>query len=127
MLLMRPLTRGGGREARGGEIYVSQIPSYKITDLLKAMLPNAELKEVGIREGEKLHEVMITEEDSRLTYSYGDHYIIYPHFEWWSFDTHFKDGGERVTDGFRYSSDSNEEWLSVEKMVNLLKTIEIVY
>ena len=55
---------------------------------------------------------MITEEDSRLTYDYGDHYIIYPHFDWWDTGKHFKPGGVKVRDGFRYSSDNNEEWLS---------------
>lgn len=114
-------------EAKGGEIYVSKIPSYKVTDLAKAMLPDAELKEVGIREGEKLHEVMVTEEDSRLTYDYGDHYIIYPHFDWWDTAKHFKTGGVKVSDGFRYSSDNNSEWLSVEDMRERLKSIEVVY
>lgn len=114
-------------EARGGEIYVSKIPSYKVTDLAKAMLPEAQLKEVGIREGEKLHEVMVTEEDSRLTYDYGDHYIIYPHFDWWNTAKHFKEGGIKVADGFRYSSDNNEEWLSEEVMRERLKSIEVVY
>jgi UDP-N-acetylglucosamine 4,6-dehydratase (inverting) len=114
-------------EANGGEVYVSKIPSYKVTDLAKAMLPDAGLKEVGIREGEKLHEVMITEEDSRLTFDYGDHYIIYPHFDWWDTEKHFKQGGIKVEDGFRYSSDNNEEWLSEEVMRERLKSIEVVY
>lgn len=114
-------------EAKGGEVYVSKIPSYKVTDLAKAMLPDAQLKEVGIREGEKLHEVMITEEDSRLTYDYGDHYIIYPHFDWWETEKYFKTGGVKVADGFRYSSDNNEEWLSDDVMRERLKSIEIVY
>ena len=114
-------------EANGGEIYVSKIPSYKVTDLAKAMLPDAELKEVGIREGEKLHEVMITEEDSRFTFDYGDHYIIYPHFDWWNSMKHLKPGGVKVADGFRYSSDNNEEWLSEDVMRERLKSIEVVY
>jgi len=115
------------KEAKGGEIYVSKIPSYKVTDLARAMLPEAELKEIGIREGEKLHEVMITEEDSRLTYDYDDHYIIYPHFDWWDTSKHFKSGGVKVPDGFRYASDNNAEWLSEEKMRERLKSIEVVY
>ena len=115
------------KEAKGGEIYVSKIPSYKITDLAKAMNPGTELKEVGIREGEKLHEVMITEEDSRLTYDYGDHYIIYPHFDWWDAKKHFKKGGNLVSPGFRYASDNNEEWLSEDEMRTRLKDIDIVY
>ena len=115
------------REAKGGEVYVSKIPSYKITDLAKAIGPKVKLKEVGIREGEKLHEVMITEEDSRFTYDYGDHYIIFPHFDWWDVEKHFKKGGTQVTSGFRYSSDSNQEWLSAEEMRTRLKDIDIVY
>ncbi len=114
-------------EARGGEIYVSKIPSYKVTDMARALLPGIKLREVGIREGEKLHEVMITEEDSRLTYNYGDHYIIYPHFDWWDIAKHLKAGGRKVPEGFKYSSDNNEEWLSEAEMREKLKTIDVVY
>ncbi len=114
-------------EARGGEIYVSKIPSFKVTDLAKAMKPGADLKEIGIREGEKLHEVMITEEDSRSTYDYGDHFIIYPNFEWWDLNKHFKTGGVKVKDGFRYSSDNNVQWFNLEQMKDELKKLEIVY
>lgn len=113
--------------ARGGEIFVSKIPSYTVTDLARAMAPEAKQQEVGIREGEKLHEVMITPEDSRLTYDYGTHYIIYPHAEWWNKDRHFTTGGKPVGDGFNYSSDSNEQWLSVEEMRSRLGSIELVY
>ncbi len=115
------------QEARGGEIYVSKIPSYKITDLAKAMKNDVILKEVGIREGEKLHEVMITEEDSRLTYDYGDHYIIYPHFDWWDLNKSFKTAGVLVKPGFRYSSDNNDVWLTEEDMREKLNNIEVVY
>jgi UDP-N-acetylglucosamine 4,6-dehydratase len=114
-------------ESKGGEIYVSKIPSYKVTDLAKAMLPGAELKEIGIREGEKLHESMINKEDSPLTYDYGDHYIIYPHFDWWDLEKHFKTGGKKLVGGFQYTSDNNEEWLSVEEMQKRLKNIDVVY
>ena len=114
-------------EAKGGEIYVSKIPSYKVTELAKALKADAKLKEVGIREGEKLHEVMITEEDSLLTYDYGDHYIIYPHFDWWDFNKSFKSGGVLVKPGFRYSSDNNENWLTEDIMREKLKQIEVVY
>jgi len=114
-------------ESKGGEIYVSKIPSYKITDLAKAMHPKAQLKEVGIREGEKLHEVMITPEDSLHTYDYGDHYIIFPNFDWWDTSLHFKKGGKKVNDGFRYSSDENEHWLDVKEITKKLKEIDIVF
>ncbi len=114
------------RESKGGEIYVSKIPSYKITDLAKAIHPKAKLKEVGIREGEKLHEVMITEEDSRLTYDYGGHYIIYPNFDWWNTKKHMKRGGKKVKEGFRYSSDTNAKWLKGKDLEKALKEIEII-
>jgi len=114
------------KEAKGGEIYVSKIPSYKVTDLAKAINPEVKLKEVGIREGEKLHEVMITEEDSLFTYSYNGYYIIYPHFDWWDSERHFTKGGNLVTEGFRYASDSNNQWLSEEEMRHRLQSIDIV-
>jgi FlaA1/EpsC-like NDP-sugar epimerase len=115
-------------EAKGGEIYVSKIPSYKIVDLAEAMLFGVKIKEIGIRAGEKLHEVMITPEDSIFTYDYGDYYIIYPNFDWWDIKKHFKTGGKKVVEGFRYSSDNNEKWLNtVPILQKMLKEIEIVY
>lgn len=114
-------------ESKGGETYISKIPSFKISDLAKAMGPDCELKEVGIREGEKLHEVMVTQYDSFYTYEYNKHYIIYPNFEWWNFDRHFTAGGNKTKEFFEYSSDKNEEWLSVEDMKKRLSDINIVY
>jgi UDP-N-acetylglucosamine 4,6-dehydratase (inverting) len=108
-------------ESKGGETYISKIPSFKITDLAKAMLPGCELEEVGIREGEKLHEVMVAKEDSPHTFEYDKHYIIYPHMEWWSMEDHFTAGGMKVPDGFEYSSGSNKEWLDIGRLAQLLK------
>lgn len=105
-------------EARGGETFISKIPSFKITDLACAMLPDCAMPEVGIREGEKLHEVMITREDSLTTYEYEKHYIIYPHFEWWNKE--IIPGGKRVEQEFEYSSQNNTEWLGVEDLQNRL-------
>ncbi|TAH62850.1 MAG: UDP-N-acetylglucosamine 4,6-dehydratase (inverting) [Gottschalkiaceae bacterium] len=107
-------------ESKGGETYISKIPSFKITDLAKAMLPSCKLKEVGIREGEKLDEVMITKDDSRYTYEYKKHYIIYPHFDWWSSKRFFTRGGKLIEEGFEYNSGTNTEWLSQEKLRELL-------
>lgn len=115
------------KESKGGEIYVSKIPSVKMTDLGRALAPELELKEIGIREGEKLHEVMITEEDSRLTFDYGDHYIIYPNFDWCDLKKRTKKNGKRVKDDFRYSSDQNEKWLTGKALEKELKKIDIVY
>ena len=115
------------KEAQGGELYVRKCPSFKVTDLAEAMNHGAETEDVGIRPGEKLHEVMVTNEDSRTTYEYDDHFIIYPNFDWWDFDKHFKSGGKKVPEGFRYSSDNNTEWLSADDIHKLLETIDIVY
>lgn len=86
-------------DARGGETFISKIPSFKITDLAEAMLPGCEKPEVGIREGEKLHEVMVTREDSMTTYEYDKHYIIYPHYDWWNREV-LPGGGEAGGKGF---------------------------
>lgn len=104
------------KESKGGETYISKIPSFKITDLARAMLVNAKLNGIGIREGEKLHEVMITSDDARNTYEYEKHYIIYPDFEWWNFDKYFTIGGELIQRGFEYNSGNNTEWLTVEDL-----------
>lgn len=113
-------------EAKGGELYVKKCPSFKVTDLAKAMKADCEFEDVGIRPGEKLHEVMVTAEDSRTAYEYDDHYIIYPDLDWWE-RTNNKNGGKKVEDRFKYSSDNNKEWLSVEKIRELMKEIDIVY
>lgn len=108
-------------ESSGGETFISKIPSFKITDLAEAMLPGCEKKEVGIREGEKLHEIMITREDSLHTYEYEKHYIVYPHYNWWT-DRSIIPGGKLVTPEFEYSSGTNTEWLSVEQLREKLLT-----
>lgn len=108
-------------ESRGGETFISKIPSFKVIDLAEAMLPGCKKPEVGIREGEKLHEIMVTREDSLHTYVYDKHFIVYPHYNWWG----VKDvipGGKLVEPEFEYSSGTNTEWLSVEDIRRLLKT-----
>lgn len=110
-------------ESKGGETYISKIPSFHITDLAKAMLPDAALKEIGIREGEKLHEVMVTKDDSRLTYEYDKHFIVYPNFEWMNINKVLMPGGKLVEEGFEYSSNSNKEWMNIEEIKQALKGI----
>jgi UDP-N-acetylglucosamine 4,6-dehydratase/5-epimerase len=114
-------------EANGGETYISKIPSFKIMDLAEAMGPGKKLKEIGIREGEKIHEIMITEYDSFHTYEYEKHYVIYPNFDWWNFDTHFTAGGKKTKKFFKYTSDLNNEWLSIDEISSRLKKIDIVF
>ncbi|HZJ76742.1 MAG TPA: UDP-N-acetylglucosamine 4,6-dehydratase (inverting) [Oscillospiraceae bacterium] len=113
-------------ESKGGETYISKIPSFRVTDLARAMLPGCILKEVGIREGEKLHEVMITKEDSRKTYEYDKHYIIYPHFDWWKSQRFFTNGGKLIEEGFEYNSETNKEWLDIEELKQLLLELNMI-
>lgn len=107
-------------ESKGGETYISKIPSFHIGDLAEAMLPGCRIEEIGIREGEKLHEVMVTKDDSRSTYEYDRHYIVYPNYTWAS-DANIQPGGKKVEDGFEYNSGNNVEWLGVEELKEALK------
>lgn len=102
---------------QGGEIFVPKIPSMNIADLAKAIAPECELDIVGIRPGEKLHEVMITEDDSRHTYEFNSFYTIYPEFSKWG-STIKK--GSPVSEGFVYSSKTNTEWLTVEQLKEMI-------
>lgn len=100
----------------GGEIYVKKIPSMKVTDLARAVAPEATLEFVGIRPGEKLHEQMIGEEDSFYTYEYPEHYKILPAINGWhTCEKRIKDG-KKVAEGFSYTSDNNPEWMSGESL-----------
>lgn len=112
-------------ESRGGETFISRIPSFRITDLAQAMLPGCEMPEIGIREGEKLHEIMVPAEESGYTYEYDKHYIIYPNYNWWKPDNLIP-GGRKVEPGFAYSSGDNKEWMSVENIKERLLT-DIAY
>jgi UDP-N-acetylglucosamine 4,6-dehydratase len=106
---------------RGGEIFVPKIPSMKIIDLAKAMAPKLPHREIGIRPGEKLHEVMVTEDDTRNTVEIDDRYIIEPAFHWWRRTSFAKEGAEQLPDGFRYASDSNTQWLDVDGLNKMLR------
>jgi len=112
------------KETRGGEIYVPKIPSVKITDLAEAMSPSISLDIKGIREGEKLHESMIGTEDSRHTLEFDDHFMIMPEIysrepvKLKSFLA--KRQGGVLKDGFSYTSDNNDKWLSVSEIADFL-------
>lgn len=105
----------------GGELFVPKIPSMNIMDLAKAIAPECKTEIVGIRPGEKIHEVMITEDDARNTLEFDDYFIVQPTFHWWSSEECVSNGGKPVKDGFRYSSDSNPQFLSVDEMKEILK------
>ena len=111
-------------DAKGGETFISKIPSFKITDLAEAMMPGCSKPEVGIREGEKLHEIMVTTEDSLTTYEYEKHFIVYPQMRF--HDTQIVlPGGKKVEEGFSYSSGNNTWWLSVEEIREKLKELKL--
>ena len=103
----------------GGEIFVPRIPSTTVLDLAAAIAPEAELDIVGIRPGEKLHEEMISEDDARRTYAYDDHYVIAPLTGQWGGGDRFSDG-KPLPDGFAYRSDTNDWWLDVEQIRDLV-------
>lgn len=103
----------------GGEIFVPKIPSMKITDLAATIAPECKMEVIGIRPGEKLHEVMISEDDARNTVELEDCYIIQPVFHWWSSANHSQ--GKPVSDGFRYSSDTNERRLTKKELEKMAK------
>ena len=105
---------------RGGEIFVPKLPSLRIVDLAQAVAPECAIEEVGIRPGEKLHEMMITVEDSRKAVEYDDHFVIQPAFSWWSDEVGLEIGGRPVPEGFVYASNTNDRWLSMEELRDLL-------
>jgi UDP-N-acetylglucosamine 4,6-dehydratase len=100
----------------GGEIYVKKIPSMKVTDIAKAIAPKAELKIIGIRPGEKLHEQMIGVEDVPYTYDYPNYYKILPAIHQWHDDPCRINGGVKVPSEFIYSSNNNKEWMNVNEL-----------
>lgn len=105
---------------QGGEIFVPKIPSMNIKDLVEAVAPGCQTEYIGIRPGEKLHEVLISEDEARHTVDVGDMYVIKPLHPWWQ--TSNWSEGTPLTEGFHYSSDKNEYWLSVEQLNDLLMT-----
>lgn len=106
----------------GGELYVRKIPSMKMPDLAKAIAPDLPLKEIGIRPGEKIHEVMITKEDARNTIEFDKYFIVQPELDWWNPGKKHSDG-KPVPADFEYSSGTNTQWLTVEDMRKLINEL----
>ncbi len=105
----------------GGEIYVPKIPSMKVVDLAKAIAPECGTRIVGIRPGEKIHEVMVPEDDARQTLEYDDYFAILPAYRGWSSaDYANRNGGRPCPEGFRYASDTNNRWLGPEELRSLI-------
>jgi UDP-N-acetylglucosamine 4,6-dehydratase len=106
---------------QGGETFVPKIPSMRIVDLARCLAPELPHKVVGIRPGEKLHEVMVPADDSRMTLEMDDRYVIQPAFNWWSRDSYTLNGAKPVEDGFSYTSDSNGDWLDADGLAALFE------
>jgi UDP-N-acetylglucosamine 4,6-dehydratase len=105
---------------QGGEIFVPKIPSMKVVDLANALAPNLPTEIIGIRPGEKLHEMLVTEDEARTTFELEDRYVIEPSLGFWSRDTYEKLDTIPVAEGFQYKSDSNDEWLTPDILATLL-------
>ena len=108
-------------DMEGGEIYVKKIPSINLTDIAKAVSPKAKHKIVGSRPGEKLHEQMISPEDSEHTYEYEDHFKILPSINGWCHDINRIKDGKKVDPGFSYTSDNNTSWMRPCDLKNWIK------
>ncbi|WP_417452193.1 UDP-N-acetylglucosamine 4,6-dehydratase (inverting) [Kordiimonas sp.] len=108
---------------QGGEIFVPKIPSMRIPDLVEALSPGMPVKHVGIRPGEKLHEIMITEHNASHTVDMGDRYVIEPEWHFWDRDDLADKGFPTMPEGFEYSSDINDDWLGVDELQEILTKI----
>jgi UDP-N-acetylglucosamine 4,6-dehydratase (inverting) len=109
--------------SKGGETFVFKNPSFYVKDLISAMTPNGQYELIGMREGEKLHESMITSTDSLFTYEYDDYYVIYPNYDWWTVETGIIPGGCKVKPCWEYSSAGNTWWLNVEELRKLVSEV----
>ncbi|HXG87645.1 MAG TPA: UDP-N-acetylglucosamine 4,6-dehydratase (inverting) [Vicinamibacterales bacterium] len=107
----------------GGELFVPKIPSMNIMDVAKALAPDCRTEVVGIRAGEKLHEVMVSYGDGRSTIEYPDRFVIMHPFHDWNADAYKKlKGGEMCSEDFAYSSDANTQWLTIEELRAMVET-----
>jgi UDP-N-acetylglucosamine 4,6-dehydratase len=105
----------------GGELYVAKIPSYKLVDTAKVVAPNAKVRLIGIRPGEKLHEMMISDDESHLTQEYDTFYIIHPTAPSWGYTR--RAGGKAVPDGFEYHSGNNAQWLTNAEILSFVDKV----
>ena len=107
---------------KGGELYVPMIPSMRVVDLAEAVAPGTPLRTIGIRPGEKLHEVMITEDDARHTIELDDRYVVQPALGWWNPEAYLRKG-RPVGETFRYASNINTEWLDAAGLERMMATV----
>jgi len=124
------ITRGQGvqfvldclERMQGGEVFVPKIPSMKVTDVAGVVAPECRTEIIGIRPGEKLHEVLVTQDDARHTAEFDRYYTIQPAAHWWDKKRYLREsGGRAVAENFQYSSDTNPDWMTPEQFVEVLK------
>jgi UDP-N-acetylglucosamine 4,6-dehydratase len=113
-------------QMHGGEVFVPKIPSMTVADLAKAVAPQAEIRVIGIRPGEKLHEVLISEDEARTTVELEDMYVVQPAEALW-FGRDWEEKGKQLPDDYRYASNTNTEWLEVEQIMEIVAPIEAAY
>ena len=106
----------------GGEIFVPKIPSMKLTDMAESIAPGCEVECIGIRPGEKLHEVLVSEDEARNTVELDDMYVIQPAHSWWRQKNW--EGGRALAEGFSYTSDNNPRWLTNRELQELISPAE---
>jgi len=124
------ITRGQGvqfvldclERMQGGEVFVPKIPSMKVTDVARVVAPECRTEIIGIRPGEKLHEVLVTQDDARHTAEFDRYYTIQPAAHWWDKKRYLREsGGRAVAENFQYSSDTNPDWMTPGQLVEVLK------
>jgi len=105
-------------QMQGGEVFVPKIPSMRIMDLAEAVAPGCEIKVVGIRPGEKLHEVLVARDESRYTLELDDRFVVQPVHPWWKAANWSE--GKPLPDGYKYASDKNDQWLTIEELRQMI-------
>jgi UDP-N-acetylglucosamine 4,6-dehydratase (inverting) len=106
---------------KGGEIFIPKIPSMKLIDLAEAIAPEVEKKIIGIRPGEKVHEILLTEDEAEHSKEFSDSFVIEPEHSFWNTDN--LKGGKSLPEGFRYSSDKNDKWLTKDEITKIIKEL----
>jgi UDP-N-acetylglucosamine 4,6-dehydratase len=110
-------------QMQGGEVFVPKIPSMKVIDLAKAVAPEAKIEIIGIRPGEKLHEVLISEDEARTVVELNDMYVVQPAAALW-FGREWENKGKKIDDDFRYASNTNTDWLDLKDIQNFIAPFE---
>jgi len=113
-------------QMEGGEVFVPKIPSMKVIDLARAIAPQAQVEIIGIRPGEKLHEVLISEDEARTTVELKDMFVVQPAEAMW-FGYQWNRRGRLLSDGFRYASDNNSDWLDLDGIKKFIAPFEALY